>query len=155
MASMPGAAAWNGRRLHVEVELEAQAEEEAPLEDARRHLRGADGPQEDGVDVAQLVEDGVGQDLARAQVAVAAEVVVDGVEVDAGRPHDGQGLGHDLRTDPVTTDDSDVVSHANPCFRPSEKRKPPTRGGRSSTRQWGGVRYGSTGIEYRVMPARV
>ena len=33
---------------------------------------------------AQLVERGVGQDLAVAQVALAAEVEVDGVEVDAG-----------------------------------------------------------------------
>ena len=154
MASMVGR--LERAEVDVEVELEAELEEEAPLEDAGRHLGGADRPQEDGVDVAQLVEDGVGQDLARAQVAVAAQVVVDGVEVDAGGPHDGQGLGHHLRTDPVPTDDSDVVSQlGTPRLQSLRNRKPPTRGGRSSTRQRGGVRYGSTGIEDRVMPGRV
>ena len=39
-------------------------------------VRVADRAEEDRVEAAQLVEDGVGQDLAGAQVALAAEVVV-------------------------------------------------------------------------------
>ena len=57
----------------------------------------------------QLVEDGVGQDLAGAQVPRSTQVVVDGVEVDAGRPHRLEGLGDDVGTDPVPTDDTDLV----------------------------------------------
>ena len=91
----------DGPQVHVEVELEAQPQEEAPLEDARRYLGGADGAEEDGVEAGQLVEDGVGQDLARPQVAGAAEVVLDGVEGDAGRVERLAGLGDDLGADAV------------------------------------------------------
>ena len=45
-----------------------------------RHVGGADGAEQEGVEAAPLVEDLVGQDRAVAQVAGAAEVVVDGVE---------------------------------------------------------------------------
>ena len=60
-----------GERAQVdeEVELEAQLEEEAALEDAGRHVGRADGAEQDRVVAAQLVEHGVGQDLAGAQVA--------------------------------------------------------------------------------------
>src|SRR4029453_5770989 len=58
-----------------------------------------------------LVEHAVGQDRAVAQVAGPAEVVVDRVQVDPGRPHDLQGLGDDLGADPVAADDSDLVAH--------------------------------------------
>ena len=51
----------------------------------------------------------VGQDLAVAQVAGAAEVVVDRVEVDAGGAHDLQRLGDDLGADAVAADDRDAV----------------------------------------------
>ena len=92
-----------------------------------------------------------------AQVAVAAQVVVDGVEVDAGRPHHLQGLGHDLRPDAVATDDADLVTH-EPALASSEdlEKKTAHRGGRSRAHAGGaacatGVRESSTGS----CPARV
>ena len=73
--SVPGRA--DERALvDVEVELEAHLQQQAALDDARRHLRRADGAEQDGVEAAQLVERRVGEDLAVAQVARAAEVEV-------------------------------------------------------------------------------
>ncbi len=43
------------------------------------------------------------------QVAGAAEVVVDGVELDAGGAHDLQRLGDDLGADAVAADDAHAV----------------------------------------------
>ena len=43
-------------QVHVQVEREAQPEQEATLEHARRHLGRADGTEQDRVDAAQLVE---------------------------------------------------------------------------------------------------
>ena len=74
--------------VDVQVELEAHLQQQAALDHAGRHLRRADGAEQDGVEAAQLVERGVGQDLAVAQVALPAEVEVDGVEGDAGGPQD-------------------------------------------------------------------
>ena len=53
----------------------------------------------------------VGQDRAVAQVAGAAQVVVDRVELDAGGADDLEGLGRDLGADAVAADDSDLVAH--------------------------------------------
>ena len=58
---------------------------------------------------AQLVERRVGEDLAVAQVALAAEVELGRVERDAGRPEDLDRLGGDLRSDAVAADDGDAM----------------------------------------------
>ena len=69
-----------GPQVDVEVELEAQTEEQAPLEGPGRDRRGADGrahrPEENGIGPPQFVEDRVGQDLAGTDKTVGAEVVV-------------------------------------------------------------------------------
>ena len=49
-----------------------------------RHVGRADGAEQEGVEAAPLLELVVGQHHAVAQVAGAAEVVVDGVELDTG-----------------------------------------------------------------------
>ena len=71
-------------QVDVLVELEAQPQQDALLEDARRDVRVPDGAEVDGVEPAQLLEDGVGQDLAGPHVALAAEVELREVELDAG-----------------------------------------------------------------------
>ena len=100
-------------QVDVEVELEAEPEEQAPLEGARRHRRvadrGADGPEQDRVVTPELVEHRVAQHLAGADVARRAEVVVGGPERDAGRFDHLQRLGQHLRPDAVPADDRDVV----------------------------------------------
>ena len=101
----------DGPEVDVEVELEAQPQEQPPLEDAGRDVGRAHRAEEDGVEPAQLVEDGVGQHLAGAQVAGAAEVVLDRVEADAGRGQRLAGLGDDLRADAVPGEDADLVGH--------------------------------------------
>src|SRR5947209_7554649 len=113
-----------GAQVHVEVELEAELEQQAPLEHAGRDVGRPDGAQQDGVEAAELVENGIGQDLARALPAGGADVVVGDVEVDPGGTHDLQGLGHHFRTDPVTTDDADLVAHVQVSCprRPSSTR---------------------------------
>ena len=70
------------------VELEAQPQQQAALEDARRQVRvaglAAHGAEEDRVVLADLVEHGVGQHLAGREVALGAEVVAGGLELHAG-----------------------------------------------------------------------
>ena len=79
----------------------------------------------EATDHAHRALDLVREHGAVAQVAGAAEVVVDGVELHAGRAHDLQRLGDDLRTDPVAPDDSDLVTHRCSLAR---TEKPPTSG---------------------------
>ncbi len=63
---------------------------------------------------AELFEDRVGQDLARALVAAGPEVVVDRLHGDAGGGDDLERLRDDLRADPVAPDHSNLV-HAFSC----------------------------------------
>ena len=72
-------------QVDVLVELEAQAEEDALLQDAGRDVGVADGAEEDGVELAQLVDGAVGERFAGAQVAFAAEVVGGRLVGEAGR----------------------------------------------------------------------
>ena len=53
-------------QVHVVVELEPQPQQQAALEDARRHRRVADRAEQDRVVLAQLVEHRVRQQLAGA-----------------------------------------------------------------------------------------
>ena len=95
--------------VDVQVELEAHLQQQPTLDDPGRHRRRADRAEEDGVERAQLVERGVGEDLAVAEVAVAAEVEVDRVDGDARRLDDLDRLGGDLGPDAVTPDDGDAM----------------------------------------------
>jgi hypothetical protein len=129
------AGALHGPQVHIEIELEAETQQQAALDDPGRHARRAHGTEEDGVQPPQLAEHRVGEDVARAQVAVAAQVVVDGVEGHPGGAHDLERLGDHLRPDAVTGEDPDPVGHA---ISAPEKRKTAHFGGRS-TAHTGGV----------------
>src|SRR4029453_13181623 len=76
-----------------------------------------------------LVEHAVGQDRAVAQVAGAAQVVVDGVGLGGGGAHAREGLRDDLGADPVPADHSDAVAPCRSIAR--ETRNRPPGGGRS------------------------
>ena len=108
-----------GAQVDVEVELEPQAEEQAPLQGARRDVGGAhgrpDGPEQDGVVAAELLERRVGQHLAGAQVPVGAEVVVGGVEHHARGRHHLQRLGDHLGPDAVAADEANLVLLTSVC----------------------------------------
>ena len=95
-----------------------------------RHVGRADGAEQDGVEVAQLLQHVVAEDLAVAQVAGAAEVEVDRVDRHAGGAHHLQGLGGDLRTDPVATDDCNAMCHRAATGARRERRRRPTWAGR-------------------------
>ena len=72
-------------QVHVEVELEAQGEEETALDHAGRHVGGADRAEHHRVEAADLVEVLLLEHHAVAQVAAAAEVERHRLVVDAGR----------------------------------------------------------------------
>ena len=76
-------------QVDVVVELEAELEQQAALEDARRQVRvvglAADRSEQDGVVLADLAEHGVGQHLAGREVALGAEVVAGLLELHAVR----------------------------------------------------------------------
>ena len=74
------------------------------------------GREEDGIEAGQLGEDGVGQHLARPQVAGAAEVVLDRVEGHAGGVERLPGLGDDLGADAVPGQDADRVGQGGICL---------------------------------------
>ena len=101
--------AGEGTEVHVQVEREAQAEQEATLESARRHRRvphrRPDGAEENGVVAPQLFEHLVGQDRPVPQVAGGPQVEVGGLELDTGRRHHLERLGADLGPDAVAADD--------------------------------------------------
>ncbi len=97
------------------VELEAQPQQQAALEEAGGQVRvtglAADGTEQDRVVPADLLQHGVGQHLAGGEVALGAEVVAGGLELHRGhRLEDLQALGDDLRPDPVAGDDRERVA---------------------------------------------
>ncbi len=104
-----------GPLVDVQVEFEAHLEQQAPLDDPRGDVGGTDGTQKQGVECAPLVEHVVGEHGAVAQVAGPAQVVVDGVDGNAGGAHDLEGLGHHLGTDAVSSDHSHPVGHGPSC----------------------------------------
>ena len=81
---LAGRGALERTLVHVQVELEPHLQQQPPLDHARWHIRRADGPEQDRVEAAQLLQDLVAEDLAVAQVAGATEIEVGGVELDAG-----------------------------------------------------------------------
>ena len=102
--------------VDVEVELEAHLQQQAALDHAGRHTGRADGAEQQGVEAPPLLEHLVREDRAVAEVAGAAEVVVGGVEGHAGGAHDLERLGDDLGTDPVASDDPNLVTHCVSCL---------------------------------------
>jgi len=98
-------------QVDVVVELEAQPQQEPPLEHTARHARVTDGAEQDRVVPADLGQHAVGQRLAGRVPALGAEVVVGGLDggdaVDRGTQH-LQALGDDLGTDAVAADDGET-----------------------------------------------
>ena len=104
-----------GAEVDVVVELEAQLEQQAPLEDARRQVRvvrlAADGAEQDRVLAADLLQHAVREHLTGGEVALGTQVVLRPGELQlrgGGDLEDLEGLGGDLRTDAVTGDDGEV-----------------------------------------------
>ena len=108
-----------GAEVDVKVQFETQPQQQPALYHPRRHRgradRRTDCAEQDGVDISELVKDGVGQHLAGALVAHRTEVVVDGLDHDSGGRDRLQRLRDDLRADPVAPDHRNFV-HANPRF---------------------------------------
>ena len=71
--STPGKS-FTGPQVDVLIELEPQLQQQAFLQNARLHVGMADGAQEDGVELAQLVDAAGGQRFAGLEVALAAPV---------------------------------------------------------------------------------
>ncbi len=97
-------------QVYVQVELEAQPQQQAALEHPGRYVGRPHGPQKYGVEASQLLEHAVGQYLAGGQVALGPEVVTDGFQVGPGGACDLQRFGDDLRADAVSGDHGDAVS---------------------------------------------
>ena len=98
----------DGTEVDVLVELEADGEEEAFFEQPGVTSGVADGAEVDGVELAEFVDLGFGDDLAGGEVAVAAVVEVDSVEVDVFQGGDGledfEGFGGDFGAGSVAGD---------------------------------------------------
>ena len=90
------------------VELEADAQQQAALEDAGRHRRVTDGAEQDRVVVAQLPQHRVGQQLAGAVPAGGAEVVLGDRDAGHDALQDLEPLRHHLGTDAIAGDDREL-----------------------------------------------
>ena len=97
--------------IDEEIELETHLEQEPALDDPGRHPRVADRAEQDRVEAAEVIEDGIRQDLAVAQVTSTTEIEVAGLDVDTGGPHHPEGLSRHLRPDSVSSDDRDAMCH--------------------------------------------
>jgi hypothetical protein len=92
-------------QVHVVVELEAQPQEEAALEDAAGHRRVADGAEEDRVVLLELGQHRLGEELPGGVPARRAQVVVRGLDARRHLVEDLERLIDDLRSDSVARDD--------------------------------------------------
>ncbi len=108
-----------GKKFHraevdVLVEAEAEVEEELAFEDAGGDIGVADGAEEDGVELAKLVEAVVGERAAGFEVAVAGPIEVGELEANVLLLGDSlqyfDAFGGDFRAGAVSADDGDFVS---------------------------------------------
>ena len=102
-------------QVHVQVEFGAQPEQQAALQDARRHRRVADRAEQDRVCRPQFVQHAVGQHLAgrvpvpraeRVRAPLDPEAAARGDGIDAAPRHRG-----DLGADPVAGHAGDGVTY--------------------------------------------
>ena len=119
MARAGAGAAVRGRRARCasarpRATLGSQPQQQPALEHPGRDLGGANRAEQDGVETAELVEHGVGKDLASGEIPTATEVVVGCGQPDAGGAHDLQRFGDHLGADAVSGDDADLVCHGDP-----------------------------------------
>ena len=122
-------------QVHVEVELEPQREQQPALDDARRHLGGADRTEHHRVEPADGVEV-LAARARRRRGGSGAPPRSNGHRVvgDAGRVDALHGLGHDLGADAVPADDPDLVGHwclSSQSFVPGNEKPPDSGVGRS------------------------
>ena len=127
--------------VHVEIELEAQPQQDPPLDDPSALARsGAHRAEEHGVELAHGLEVFVGEHRAVALVALPTEVERRRLVAHAGRVEALDGLGDDLGADAVSPDDPDAIGHfvflrvvngAGEERRCSGNEKPPDSGARS------------------------
>ena len=97
--------------VDVEVELETHLEQQPALDHAGRHVGCADRAEQDRVVLAQLVERGVAEDLAVAEVLAPPRSKSVGVELDTGGVDHLERLGRHLRPDPVAADHCNLMCH--------------------------------------------
>ena len=105
-------------QVDVLVEREASLEQDADFEDAGLHVGMADGAEEHGIELLELLERAVGQDLAGPLVALAAEIEAGVVQLDAvlgaGRVENLHALGENLGTGAISRNQRDVVRFHGP-----------------------------------------
>ena len=101
-------------QVDILLQLEAGAEQDALFEDARLHVGMADGAEEDGRELPQLRQHAVGQGLAGAQIARAAQVIIGVVELEleflSGDLKDFDRLTDHFRAGAVATNNCNVVT---------------------------------------------
>ena len=98
--------------VHVEIELEAQPQQDPALHDPSALAGGgAHRAEEHRVELADGLEVFVGEDRAVALVALPTEVERRRLVADAGRVEALDGLGDDLGADAVSPDDPDAIGH--------------------------------------------
>src|SRR5262249_15995012 len=93
-----------GAQVHVEGELEAKAKEQAGLEHSGGDRRTADGAEEDGISLLQVIERVVRQNLAGSQVVLGAER--------AGPPVDREAMPLACLVDQIAGDRRDLRADA-------------------------------------------
>ena len=109
-------------RLLVAAREEHQAQrEDAREEDHQRHhdqvglghgtLRSANRTEVDRARFPELLEHGVGNDLAGPQVALGAQVIADKIERRVDRPENADALRNNLGTDAIARDNRDPKRH--------------------------------------------
>ena len=103
----------HGAEVDVLVEAEAEVEQQLALEDAGGDLGVADGAEEDGVELAELVEAVVWEGGAGFEEAVAAPIEMGELDLDVFQFGDGlenfDTLGRDFGTGAVAADDGDFA----------------------------------------------
>ena len=109
--------------VDVEIEFEAHPQKQASFDDAGRNAWTADRAGIERIDAAPFFDDLIGENRPVTQVALAAEVVVDALVLDAKRVDDLEAFGNDLGADAVTTHDADAVRHVGTFLK---HEKPPT-----------------------------
>jgi len=105
---------FHGAQIDVLIESEPQIEEQLPFEDAWSYIGVPDRAEQDGVELAKLIERVGGEGFARLEESVATPIEVGQFECKTFEFGNGfenfDSFGSDFRAGAVPANDSDIVS---------------------------------------------
>ena len=97
--------------VDVQVKVETHLQQQATLDNARRHIWCSDCSQQNGIEATKFIQYAIGENLAVTQIAHAAQVEISGVDCHPSGAHYFYGFSRDFWSDSVPTNECNAMCH--------------------------------------------